>query len=299
MPGNRRKSIYQVRRMRKMEIQDEIEKAGIVVPQGKILKKDLIEIYENNMKKISEYSSSDSESEIDEKKNKSSSEEQWIPGKDFAELMDVNVELKSMSNAAVSGLLDSYKIKHGPVIDSTRQVYMKKLLNSMKESKIQYEPNRQSENGSGDASVKIKQVSTVEQYSCDDEEEKEEGEIVIEEPKVFIQSENYSSKSAKTEVDIPAPEHSICYTQTIKDNSVQESIETISKSVEFCGTTLTRRNVITSEKVIKAPVVNKEKSTSCLIKIFKMVMLLVATSLFVLLLMALHIILKKYSVDFY
>jgi len=299
MPGNRRKSIYQVRRMRKNEIQDEIEKAGIVVPQGKILKKDLIKIYENNMTKISEYSSSDSESEIDEKKGKSSSEEEWIPGKDFAELMDVNVELKSMSNAAVSRLLDSYKIEHGPVVDSTRQVYMKKLLKSMKESKIQHEPNAQSENGSGDASVKTKQVLNVEQYSCDDDDEEEEGEIVTEEPKVLIQCEGYSSKSAKTEIDIPAPEHSISYSQTIKDNSVQENIETISKSVGFCETTLTRRNVTTSEKVIKAPVVNTEKSTSCVVKLFKMIMILIATSLFVLLMMALHIILKKYSVELY
>jgi len=298
MPGNRRKSIYQVRRMRKNEIQDEIEKAGIVVPQGKILKKDLIKIYENNMTKISEYSSSDSDSETEDKKGKSSSEEQWIPGKDFAELMDVNVELKSMSNAAVSRLLDSYKIEHGPVVDSTRQVYMKKLLKSMKDSKIQHEPNTQTVNRSDDTSVKTKQVLNVEQYSCDDDEE-EEGEIVTEEPKVFIQSEGYSSKSAKTELDIPASEHSISYTQTIKDNSVQESIETISKSVEFCETTLTRRNINTSEKVIKAPVVNKEKSTSCLMKVFNMVMLLIATSLLVLLLMAIHIILKKYSVELY
>jgi len=301
MPGSRRKSIYEVRRMRKMQIQDEIEKAGIVIPQGKILKNDLIKIYENNMKIISEYSSSDSENEIDENKDKSilsNSEELWIPGKDFAELMDVNVELKSMSNAEVSRLLDSYKIKHGPVIDTTRQVYMKKLLNSMKESKLQSEPKTQSENGGGDAFVNTNKVPMLEQYSCDDEEE--EGEIVNKKPKVFIQGESYLSKVAETELDIPTSDHSISYTQTIKDNFVEEKIETIAKSVEFCEPTLTRRNVTTSEKVITTPtVVKEERSTSCTMKFFKMIMLMIAMGLFVLLLMVLHIIMKKHSIELY
>merc|ERR1712096_204351 len=150
----------------------------------------------------------------------------------------------------------------------------------------------------GDAFVNTNKVPMLEQYSCDDEEE--EGEIVNKKSKVFIQGESYLSKVAETELDIPTSDHSISYTQTIKDNFVEEKIETIAKSVEFCEPTLTRRNVTTSEKVITTPtVVKEERSTSCTMKFFKMIMLMIAMGLFVLLLMVLHIIMKKHSIELY
>lgn len=60
------------------------------------------------------------------------------------------MSLSEKSDAEISELLTEYGIKHGPVVDSTRRLYEKKLEKAMEEAEEQATEEQAAQNGSSD-----------------------------------------------------------------------------------------------------------------------------------------------------
>lgn len=196
------------------------------------------------------------------------------------------VDLKSLpidsdfelSDVLIAGLLDRFKIPRGPIVDSTRKLYKKILLRSIKDETT----NNANNNGtsSSDKQQNFEQlngkkqpsINTNDVYSSDDDEP-----IILDPPNFYVTNESpmeidtvetiqfrstklvESSSSSETEEDIEEDDEDEDVDDKQEDNDSRHDKHTETSSKKYGGSNITEMS--SSTPLSKAPRLRKLAGT--------------------------------------
>lgn len=138
-----------------------LQDAGVVIPEGKVLKHQLVEMYNQYLQqlKTTEYSSEEDDDVIIE---------DALPP-----MKKVTVDLERLGDKKISEMLLERGVKVGPIVPSTRALYLKKLkklVNNEEDASNADAVNENDTNAGGDSVTIVADITAgADEYSDDDD----------------------------------------------------------------------------------------------------------------------------------